>query len=69
MPNFRNTVATDQGVNWVVEYEWTDDGGATWNLVDDIQFPRDLDDLEPHNAEELIRELANSVSRNRGVHD
>ena len=59
----------DQGINWKIDFEYSEDNGVTvpWELVE-VNIPADLDDIRQDDLEIAMLELAMHVARGQG-HD
>jgi hypothetical protein len=69
MASFRNIVTDNQGVRWVVAYEWNvDDQSGTWQTFE-AQFPRDFNEIPSEDIEQVMWRLARHVAEAQGIHD
>lgn len=67
MASIRNITVEDQGVNWRIGFEWNlDDQSGPWTLFEAL-FPRDFDDIDSDEAEQVFLELAMAVARGQSV--
>ncbi len=67
MASIRNITVEDQGNNWRVGFEWNlDDQTGSWTQFETL-FPRDFDDIDSDEAEQVFLDLAMAVARGRGV--
>ena len=69
MPSVQNILYSDQGVNWVVSFEYSADNGVSipWTFFE-MNVPRDLDDISQDELEPTMLFLAQAVARGQG-HD
>ena len=69
MASIQNITYSDQGVRWVVTFEYSSDNGVTvpWTLFE-AQFPRDFGDINPDEVEPEMLNIAMAVARGQG-HD
>jgi len=66
MASTRNIEVLDQGVNWIVSYEWnTDQQDSTWEPTS-VSFPSAFTDLPDDQTDTIMFELALRVGENRG---
>ena len=54
MASTRNIEVLDQGVNWIVSYEWnTDQQDSTWEPTS-VSFPSAFTDLPPDESDTIM---------------
>lgn len=68
MASIRNMVAQDQGVNWVVTFEYSNDGQITWHEYE-ASFPGDLSKLPASIARDYMIDLGVEMCRHEGLID
>ncbi len=68
MASIQNITFEDQGVNWRVTFEYSDDNGVTipWQLFE-AQLPRDFDDIKADEVEVAMLDVALAVARGQGI--
>lgn len=66
MASIQNIVYGDQGVNWRVSFEYSNDDQQTWDLFEAL-FPRDFDAIPEDEKEHMAFVLAASVARGQGI--
>lgn len=68
MASIQNIDYQDQGINWRVSFEHSDDNGVTipWQTFV-AEFPRDFGDINPDDVEQAMLELARAVARGQGI--
>ena len=68
MASIRNITTQDQGVNWRVSFEYSDDNGVTipWQTYE-ASFPADFNKISPDDVEIAMLELAQAVARGDGI--
>lgn len=67
MASIRNFVATDQGVNWALSFEYSNDQQQTWTAWAG-QLPRDLDDIAADRQDDVLLNLSLAIAADQG-HD
>lgn len=68
MASIQNITYQDQGVNWRVSFEYSDDNGVTIPWQEFVaEFPRDFGDINPDDVEPAMLELARAVARGQGI--
>ena len=68
MADTQNITVQDQGVNWKVAFQWSQDNGHTdpWHDFE-ANFPADFNDLDSKGIEHIMLELAKEVARGQGI--
>ena len=69
MTAIRAVQIQDQGANWRVSYEWSNDQQTDPWIPFEANFPSGFNDLSPDDVEQAMTELAMAVARGQGVHD
>lgn len=69
MAAIRAVVIQDQGVNWRVAYEYSNDQQTDPWQPFEASFPADFGEINPDEVEQQMTMLAMAVARNQGVHD
>ena len=64
-----NVRIEDQGVRWVVTYDWTNDQQTDPLQEFSAEFPRDFGEINPDQVTQAMVDLAMAVAVGKGVHD
>ena len=69
MASLQNITYQDQGVNWKIGFEYSEDNGVSipWTLFE-ANIPADLDDIKQDELESAMLDLAMAIARGQG-HD
>jgi hypothetical protein len=68
MASIQNITFEDQGNNWRVAFEHSEDNGVLipWQLFE-ARFPADFGDINPDDVEGAMLELGMAVARGQGI--
>ena len=67
MASLRNITYQDQGVNWEVSFEYSNDSQTDpWTLFEAV-FPRDFGEINPDDVQVAMLDIALAVARGQGV--
>ena len=68
MASLQNITYQDQGVNWRVSFEYSDDNGVTIPWQEYVaSFPADFGKINPDDVETAMLEIALAVARGDGI--
>ena len=67
MASLRNIQYEDQGVNWVVSFEYNNDQQSGDWVTFSASFPGDFNLINPDDVETAMLDLALAVARGQGV--
>ena len=67
MASLQNITYSDQGVNWKIGFEYSEDNGVLipWTLFE-ANIPADLDDISQDELEPTMLMLAEAIARGQG---
>ena len=68
MASIQNITYTDQGVNWKIGFQYSEDNGVSipWQQFD-ANIPADLDDINADELEPTMLFLAQAIARGQGI--
>ena len=69
MTAIRAVQISDQGNNWRVNYEWSNDQQTDPWVAFEANFPQDFQQINPDDVEQAMVALAMAVAVGEGVHD
>jgi hypothetical protein len=68
MASLQNITYQDQGVNWRVNFQWSEDNGQAdpWHDFE-ANFPADFSEINPSDIESEMLGIAMAVARGQGI--
>ena len=67
MASIQNITYEDQGVNWRVTFEYTNDSQTEPWTEFVASFPADFNEINPDDVQDALLELARAVARGQGI--